>query len=261
MQPIKSKESILHPVGKLIVCGDSFMSPVVTHPGTHFSELVAKELGYELTAYSRGGMSNGGIAVQIESAIKSQPDLILVGLTYYDRIEYPMNMAPDSTHHEFTIEDISYTNSHSVSSRYSWLNKSPRLISTTIAQLLTDESNWLNHLSGISIKKKALNFWLRYLYDPDWKRQTDMWMMYAVLHRLHLSGIPYLLCMDPMGVRHTCPWLLDSVHNLVDNVADIIFPMPEKPPEPAYHTTAETQQAVAKFVLAHLSDNLNIPGQ
>ena len=74
---------------KIIVCGDSFMSPVVgDYAGTHFSEIVAKEINYELVAYSRGGMSNGGICIQVKSAIEAKPDLILVGTTYFDRLEY-----------------------------------------------------------------------------------------------------------------------------------------------------------------------------
>ena len=38
-------------MSRLVVCGDSFMTPVTTHPKTHFSEIIADNLGYELVAY------------------------------------------------------------------------------------------------------------------------------------------------------------------------------------------------------------------
>ena len=40
---------------KLVVCGDSFSAVSKTLPGTHYSEVLANELGWELLNYARRG--------------------------------------------------------------------------------------------------------------------------------------------------------------------------------------------------------------
>jgi hypothetical protein len=64
------------------------------YKGTHFSELLAEKLGYELIVYAKPGSSNGGICVQIEEAIRSKPDLIIFGQTVADRIEFKVAENP-----------------------------------------------------------------------------------------------------------------------------------------------------------------------
>ena len=55
---------------KLVGCGDRFSAVSKTLPGTHYSEGLAKEIGWELLNYARRGCSNGGIRLQIQEAIK-----------------------------------------------------------------------------------------------------------------------------------------------------------------------------------------------
>ena len=74
---------------RLFICGDSWMSPTTNHPETHFSEIFAKKTGFDLISYAHPGMSNGGIAVQLDTAIKNKADFILFGSTSFDRIEIP----------------------------------------------------------------------------------------------------------------------------------------------------------------------------
>ena len=70
---------------RLIICGDSFMSPRTFHKDKHFAEIFSNTLGFELTSYARSGFSNGGIVIQLSEAIRQKPDLILFNLTnvYY----------------------------------------------------------------------------------------------------------------------------------------------------------------------------------
>ena len=248
-------------MAKMILCGDSFMTPVTTHPGTHFSEIVAEQLGFELTAYSRGGMSNGGIAIQIDTAIKEKPDFILVGTTLPDRIEYPVRSGGDDRT-EFTVKDIQYKHQDSVSSHYTWLNVAPNLVSTNLVELIGNATTDPKHFSyNIDTceepvkKSKVINDWFRYLYHPGWKRQTDQWMMYAMLHKLHVSDIPYILCIDILHVVKDCPWLLESKNNVWPIINKTIFPLVQLPGHttPGYHTSLEVQKEVADHVIAHLN--------
>ena len=71
---------------KIVVCGDSFMSADANRLGTHFSELLIN-YGHTVTNLARGGISNTGIAFQIETASNLQPDLILFSSTGHDRID------------------------------------------------------------------------------------------------------------------------------------------------------------------------------
>ena len=88
----------------LAVCGDSYFAPAVAVPGTHFSELIAKHYNYELFPISRGGSSNGGIRLQISTAIQENADFILVGDTWTDRIEF----ANTESTNKYLREDYAY---------------------------------------------------------------------------------------------------------------------------------------------------------
>lgn len=241
---------------KLIVCGDSYMSPAVRYPKTHFSEIIADKLGYELIAYSRAGMSNGGIAIQIDTAIRQQPDLILLGVTYADRIEFPIN-EPKKTE-RFTVEDLSYHHSsESLSSNVDFFEKNPQLISTNLVEIIAnDYGNTFDKCDNPKVKKRAIQDWFKHVYHPDLKTQTDIWMMYAVLHQLHESKIPYIICRDTLNVIPKCPWLngytLNSdIIKLIDTEANYGINFP-------YHTSIETQANIAELLITYMKENFDV---
>ena len=68
------------------MCGDSYWSPTKKLPGTHFSELICKELNYDLLPLSRSGSSNALICLQIEKAIQQSVDIVIFGCTFETRI-------------------------------------------------------------------------------------------------------------------------------------------------------------------------------
>jgi|688.fasta_scaffold58272_4 hypothetical protein len=241
---------------KLIICGDSFMSPAIDYPNTHFSEIIADKLGYELISYSRAGMSNGGVAIQIDTAIQQKPDLILVGTTYSDRIEFPIN-DPKPTE-KFTIDDISYHHTPTSSSYNISLN--PQLISTNIVEVISNKfANTFKLCEQPHKKEKAIKDWFRYLYHPDWKNQVDQWMMYAVLHKLHESTIPYIVFRDPLNVVPKCSWLKCTalvwhINKMMDDRKQVDAGGPNLP----YHTSVETQAIVAECLLAYIKEHIDV---
>ncbi len=240
---------------KMIVCGDSFMSPAIDYPGTHFSEIIANHLGYELLAYSRGGMSNGGIAIQIDSAIQEKPDLILVGTTYSDRIEFPINDAISTN--KFTVNNIAYHHAtSSLSSNADYVGTDPKLISTNLVEIITNNFfTTFDKCEEADEKQKAIKNWAKYLYHPDWKMQVDVWMMYAVLHQLHESGIPYIVCIDPLRITDRCSWFkgIPTVHNINNLIESnrII----DKGSNILYHTSFDTQIQIAEYLLSYMKEN------
>ena len=70
----------------IIVCGDSFASADRFIPNTHFSELL-QHSGHNVTNLARGGISNVGIAFQLQTAVELNPDVIIFTTTGHDRIE------------------------------------------------------------------------------------------------------------------------------------------------------------------------------
>lgn len=243
---------------KLIVCGDSYMSPVLEHPGTHFSEIVADKLGYELIPYSRGGMSNGGIAVQIDTAIENKPELILVGLTNSDRIEFTIN-EPNTTD-RFTIDDITYHHAtQSLSSIRNFAHK-PQLISTNINEVISKKYGiTFDKCNEPNKKQQAINDWFKYLYHPDWKTQTDKWMMYAILHQLHESQIPYVICRDPLNIIKTCSWLksYSPAYDINKIMYEDMMSDDVKLNIP-YHTSFQAQVDIAEYLIDYMKENFDV---
>jgi hypothetical protein len=243
---------------KLIICGDSFMSPAVEYPNTHFSEIIADKLGYELISYSRAGMSNGGVAIQLDTAIQQKPDLILVATTYSDRIEFPIN-DPKPTDN-FTIDDISYHHTTTSLVSIDTQNTCAQLISTNLTEVISNQCfNTFELCEQPRKKEKAIKDWFRYLYHPDWKNQVDRWMMYAILHKLDESTIPYIICRDPLNVVPMCSWLKDDalvwhINKMMDDRKQVDDSGPSLP----YHTSIETQAIVAECLLAYMKEHMDV---
>jgi hypothetical protein len=250
---------------KLYVCGDSFMTPSLETPGLHFTEILSKQINYELTTYSRGGMSNGGIGIQIESAIKMKPDLIILNTTMVDRMEIWVHSAQRQTKgvDEIDVNDLYYRHGQSISSYNTDLNKNSHIISDTIESMLPDYrfTQYENYIDNLSEIKKAVKIYFSTIYDFRLKHKIDNWCMYAILHKLHLSKIPYLIVLDHLMIIDKCPWLetkhigiqgqpwWDQVQSRIEtynNQNSIKFS------DPGYHTLPEDQVILANHTQNHL---------
>lgn len=242
---------------KIAVCGDSYMTPVVNPAGSHFAERLSKTFNSELYYYSRGGMSNAGIGIQVEDAIQLQPDLILLDTTFVDRVEF--NIA-DKQGHDFHTTDIVYAHTEAVASQHPWFNKNSTMIVDNLNSLLAlpgSPERWNNlykDIPNINEKITALKQYVTYLYDPKWKRQLDLWCMYAVLHKLERSGIPYLIVLDALGVRNF-EWITERTYiapKISQYYTDPNFWKTDK--DPGYHTPPEVQENICQEILKHLRE-------
>lgn len=229
---------------RLIVCGDSFMSPVMDEPGTHFSEIFAKQSNFDLTVYARSAISNGGIILQLQEAIRQKPDLIIFNATNHDRIEFPKN--DDDLDHTITLNDLSYANyTRNLSANTNNFNGS--VISENLTSLLSD--SYMNKDNLTPEKLKAIKLWFKELYISAWKHQLDCMAMYAIMHKLHRSSIPYMFVHDYLGMTDV-DWMEEK-----NNIHPIIheFRLLHKPtdPDPGYHTSFKVQEDIAEFVINH----------
>jgi len=73
---------------KLLVVGDSFMTPDSAFPGQHWSEMLPE---YNILMHSQSGATNGIIAWQFFKGLKEHPDAVVLGFTMPDRIEFKNN--------------------------------------------------------------------------------------------------------------------------------------------------------------------------
>lgn len=238
---------------KLIVCGDSFMTSYTIHPGTHFSEIFSKNLQFDLISYARPGFSNGGICVQIETAIKNKPDLILFNTTYPDRIEFALNNA---VREDFDIYDIFYNRNiySSTILKDDNIDKNPIIGTESLTTLLSKPIRYSRVVRDWGKKEHSIREYVDNLYNFSWKQRTDRLQIYATLHRLELSGIPYIFCYDHLKMNDSLPWITkkNDLRVEFDLVWDNFFKLPNrKEIELFYHTTEEEQRQLATFVTEH----------
>ena len=234
------------------------------YKGTHFSELLAEKLGYELIVYAKPGSSNGGICVQIEEAIRSKPDLIIFGQTVADRIEFKIAENPE----EFRCPWVTDNSEVRLSELIGEHAVNPTLMSDNLHSLLSvdlvnkhNPEEWLHSnlvRYGVDItesdardKINAVKDWFMHLYSLRMKKQIDMWTLYAVQHKLHLSGIPALKVIDLF--HYDTPWYpcITKGYGPADRFASPDYP------HGWYHTSLETQHVILRDIETALEHKYN----
>lgn len=249
----------------LIVCGDSFMSPRISHPKKHFVEIFADKMGFNLTSYAKSGFSNGGISTQIETAIQQRPDLILVNLTNSDRIEFRVEHDQEKNYKlPFTLEHIGTcieTMNELSDSFYNNIN--PNIISENLNTLLYEHelpqeffhNSMRDKYPDWDDKIIAIKGYFQYIYDEFWKNTTDQMIMHTMLYRLERSRIPYIVVHDWLGLTLNFPYKPDwftqkhTIHDQVDIIRKTMSPPSDN--DPGFHLTYEGAEAVANILIEH----------
>lgn len=233
----------------LAVCGDSYLTPSTVYPNTHFSELIADQLGYTLLVLSRSAMSNGGICIQIEEAIRRRADFIIIGFTTSERMEIPIPGNVEKYNKELGIENIDYSRyKTNVSFRPNTANTN--LISNTISSLI-EENNLSDEYA------KALKYYLTYLYDPVWQKQKDIWMTNFLMRKVVDSRIPFLLFRDSHYNNYyydDYAWIPEK--NIAQWENSPQFYWQTMPGDASYHTTIGAQRLIAIPALNQINEIL-----
>lgn len=245
------------------------MTPVAPFPGKHFSEIFCQTLDFQLTVFSRGGMSNGGILIQLLSAIKSKPDLIIFNTTTVDRIEFPTRF-PDSKKLVYDVKNLLYnypTQQHS--SQAEWMNKNVKVQSNSLLSLLRKNiydpnlGPYDNHhsenydtITNLEDKIKAIKTYYEFLYDHNMKNMIDSVMMYGIIHHLQTTNIPFVFVQNQLD--NVLPYEFTNPKNDISyKFNTIIGPNICKNPkqDPGFHTNFETQVKLANLLIEHYRNN------
>lgn len=255
---------------KLIVCGDSFSAVSKMLPGTSYSELLANKLNWELHNYARRGCSNGGIRLQIDEAIRRQADFVIVIPTSWDRVEIPASAAPYTKTKEDTgwghplqdhLLNVDICNGYNPELGIQNINYGV-CPSTMIFETIFSLAENYEHEYRDKLDKdthRAVQAYVNHLYDSNWKRQMDQWIISDGLSKLHDAGIPFSIepgMLWELWPRNTfdshIPKIIDDrcvrkTNEETASHATFLFPLNDKTKDPGYHGEIESQEYLANI--------------
>ena len=253
----------------MIVIGDSHMTPSrwKQWENTHFSEVIGKELNYNILHFGKGGMSNGGIAIALNTALKTDlnPDLILFGNTTYDRMEWPYG--EKGCRYPPTIKDIKYHCEVNLTHNLPMAGDDPRIVSSGLMEVTRhidlDLDTWEPSASSTgdpyaTERLDALKKYFEFLYDDQLKRFLDEQITYAMFHRLLASGTKFVICRDQLNVynEYRCWKWLDAKYYAWKNIMPMVKGIDVDGKDPGYHTDTGTQVKIAELLLDKYLPNL-----
>jgi hypothetical protein len=245
----------------LAVCGDSFMSAVSADEygaDSHFTQLLAKKLDWDYVTFARGGCGNSVIRLQIDEAIKIKPDLVIIGTTTADRLEFPIFPILRRTEENFW--DGVYIKNHGLSN-ISWTpcdfsnnlelfnGRTPTLEAQTISNMINHPDYYVNGLmrcwySSEYIKNliNILEQYYVYFFDMNWKKQQDTWIITSGLYKLKKHGINFFII--PQFMYHED--FVGFEDNMV-KINDKLDPWNQisKTTRARFHTDLEAQERLA----------------
>ena len=242
----------------IVVCGDSFSALSKVLPGTHFSEILSKRLGWRLHNFARRGCSNGGIRLQINEAIRLRADFVIVVPTGWDRMEIPVrdnfydrprnivkkfgnflqDFLQDTTRSSYDpdkgVDNINYDP-----------DKTDHMIFETIFSLAENYPHEYRKDKLSTDKAEAMKQFVNHVYDSSWKQQMDKWILSEGICHLHGNSIPFsiergMLWKDRKDLMNSLPNFINKEHIRPDNelvgTGTYLYPLKDTDQDPGYHS-------------------------
>ena len=253
---------------KLVVCGDSFSAVSKTLPGTHYSEVLANELGWELLNYARRGCSNGGVRLQIQEAINQQADFVIIVPTGWDRTEMPVRDnfydGPETFAKKYGnfLQDFLQDSSKSAYDpdkgigNINYTKEDNNMIFETIFSLADEPEHEYRKGALSNEKVEAVKQYISHIYDSSWKRQLDKWIISDGICQLHGANIPFsiergMLYKDRQDILDSVPAFIPPENIRHDNelvgTGTYLHPLKDVTKDPGYHSEPEGQVWIANL--------------
>jgi hypothetical protein len=219
----------------LVVCGDSFMSADTHRPGTHFSELLSAS-GHSVTNLARGGMTNTGIAFQLETASKLQPDAVVFSSTSSDRIDVIIKNRKFNPSKGLKNFVYPYVCDSSTGSQYVGDTNSA-VLSDVINAFLFPRPDLPIELHDAD-RAKLVKQYLALFHDTEFKEISDSWILGYWKYKLKEQQIPFIHLYKgaPIG----------------QHMYDYVKQHPDKKTQSVYHTDNHTQTLMAEEIATEL---------
>jgi len=188
-----------------MVAGCSFSAVSQSLPGTSWSEVLARRLDWDLVNLARQGCSNGGIRVQIDEIRRQRPDFAIVSPTFWDRMEIPARAAPYDWSQESGgwdpklqqhLQDRTVKNGYDREdgiNNVNYGNNNYNMICETIFSLA---ENYPHPYRSGKIDKntqKGIRAYIDTIYDSNWKKQQDEWIIVEGVLQMYLDGLNFLV--------------------------------------------------------------------
>ena len=258
---------------KLMVAGCSYSATSQQLPGTSWSEVLAKRLGWDLVNLARQGCSNGGVRVQIDEIRRQQPDFAIVTPTFWDRMEIPATAAlfdwkkstggwdPEIQRH---LQDRTLKNGYDREdgiNNVNYGNNNYNMICETIYTLAENFNHPYRSGSISKTAQTAVRHYIDGIYDSNWKKQQDEWIIKEGILQLYFDGINFIVSPDllwPFDPDNVDQWtkLFSTIlpaRNVVQDCGESVLSIsgsyPFQGDDPGYHMSTQGQSVVAKNYL------------
>jgi hypothetical protein len=273
---------------KLMVAGCSYSAPSQTLPGTAWSEVMSQRLGWDLVNLARQGCSNGGVRVQIEEIRRQRPDFAIITPTFWDRMEIPASAAPyqpsDSEdkgrgwggrgsdlqrHLQNTQLKNGYDRAAGIDN-VNYGNNPYRMICETIFSLAENYPHQYRSQKISHDAQTAVKHYINNLYDSEWKKQQDEWIIREGIMQLHLDGINFIVVpillwpFDPANQtqwRTAFPSMIPD-RNIMLNEKQSYLPISARHEhvgqDPGYHMAPSGQVEIAENFLQRMRDDFGL---
>jgi hypothetical protein len=245
---------------------------------SHFTQLLAKKLDWDYVTFARGGCSNSVIRLQIDEAIKLKPDLVIIGTTTPDRVEFPL--FPISGGVGLDYWNGVYKKQNGLANiNWSSLDLSittgifkeerelPGCMSTLESQTINNITQHPdNYFHGFNIAtkgiyssdymKKLRDVWEDYYlmcYDMNWKKQQDTWAIVSGLQKLKKNNINFFII--PQFMYHED--LLEFQDNMIQLNGKLDpWTQVSKKTRARFHTDLEAQVILAEMWYEFLQEKI-----
>ena len=266
-----------------MIAGCSFSAVSKTKPGTSWSELLCNKLGWQLTNLARQGCSNGGIRIQIDEILRQRPTFAIITPTFWDRIEIPATSAPfdwkKSTKGwnpeiQKHLQDRTLKNGYDRKDGINNVNYGDNDYNMICETIYTLAQNFDHpYRSGLISKtaQTALRHFVDGIYDSEWKKQQDEWIIKEGIFELYHAGINFLFvpvllwpfdpAMEKNQWRNTITTAIPN-RNVMFNEPESLLPIcgnnPFEGEDPGYHSNLHGQQIIAENYYLRIKQDFDL---
>lgn len=267
---------------KLMVAGCSYSAPSQQLPGTSWSEVLAQHLSWDLINLARQGCSNGGIRIQIDEIRRQRPDFAIITPTFWDRMEIPATAAPfdwsKSTNGwspavQKHLQDRTLKNGYVREDGINNVNYGNNNYNMICETIYTLAENFPHPYRSGKINKVAQNgirVWIDSIYDSNWKKQQDEWIIREGILMMYLEGIKFVVqpnLLWPFDPAHASQWreafppLIPDHYIQLDpqtTVQALSGNYPFEGEDPGYHSSPAGQKVIAEHWAKHLKTHFDL---
>lgn len=240
---------------KLVVCGDSYMASMAYNEldldngyNCHFTELLARKLGWEVVTFAMAGCDNQVIRLQIDEVIKEKPDCVIIGTTSTDRMMLPLYNSDEyynkfkSNDNLYNINDGLYNVDYTKSPNTSATNSNFKKINSKFMTMLNAGFVFENKLNLNKNELEYLQFWYDRFYDSNLKKLQDSWIISNGLRKLKDNNIKFF-CINNFLINSEFYIFGDSI--ITNNSELNPWSYYDDSNKYWFHTTLESQEILA----------------